>query len=87
MVFQTIHVICLVIILNKISQCEQTEDEDDLVTSFRQFRQNEQHVCSLYIYADPFLWRQVYLLEGNYIIYEVSLAKSRQFTTMENPEK
>ena len=87
MVFQTIHVICLVIILNKISQCEQTEDEDDLVTSFRQFQQNEQHVCSLYIYADPFLWRQVYLLEGNYIIYEVSLAKSRQFTTMENPEK
>ena len=87
MVLQTIHVICLVIILNKISQCEQTEDEDDLVTSFRQFQQNEQHVCSLYIYADPFLWRQVYLLEGNYIIYEVSLAKSRQFTTMENPEK
>ena len=71
MVFQAIHVICLVILLNKISLCEKTEDEDDLMTSFRQFRQNEQHVCSLYIYADPFLWRQVYLLEGNYIIYEV----------------
>ena len=35
--------------------------ENSLVTSFHQ---DEQHVCSIYIYTDPFLWRQVYKMEG-----------------------
>ena len=38
------------------------EDTIGLVTSFRQ--DDEQHVCSIYIYTDPFLWRQVYQMEG-----------------------
>ena len=33
-----------------------------LVTSFRD--DDEQHVCSIYIYTDPFLWRQVHKIEG-----------------------
>ena len=38
-----------------------SEDFSGLVTSFHQ---DEQHVCSIYIYTDPFLWRQVYKMEG-----------------------
>ena len=38
------------------------EDTTGLVTSFR--HDDEQHVCSIYIYTDPFLWRQVYQMEG-----------------------
>lgn len=36
------------------------------MTSFRKFgRDNETHVCTMFIYTDPFLWRQVYKLEGH----------------------
>ena len=40
------------------------EDFSGLVTSFHQ---DEQHVCSIYIYTDPFLWRQVYKMEGKWV--------------------
>ena len=58
----TIPVICLILLM--ISACEKAED--DLKTSFSEnhHQKDEEHVCSLYIYSDPFLWRQVYLLEG-----------------------
>ena len=60
----TIPVICLILLM--ISACEKAED--DLKTSFSENHgKDEKHVCSLYIYSDPFLWRQVYLLEGMYL--------------------
>ena len=33
-------------------------------SSFKQFHGEEEHVCSIYIYTDPFLWKQVYKMEG-----------------------
>ena len=41
----------------------------EAATSFRQFRpDDDMHVCSIYIYTDPFLWRQVYKMEGRSIL-------------------
>lgn len=39
-------------------------ESEDHVNSFHQYNTDQQHVCSIYIYTDPFLWRQVYKMEG-----------------------
>ena len=69
----TIPVICLILLM--ISACEKAED--DLKTSFSEnhHQKDEEHVCSLYIYSDPFLWRQVYLLEGAYYLLSRYVSK------------
>ena len=69
------HVVtCLVLVLVLISKCEQTE-ENDLKTS--KHGEEKKHVCSIYIYTDPFLWRHIYFLEGKK--YRYKLFKNTRF--------
>jgi hypothetical protein len=53
----------IIIVLLMLIMMASMANPSDPVWSFRQF-DNDKHVCSLYIYTDPFLWRQVYKLEG-----------------------
>ena len=48
---------------NNVAEFEGVDYDQLDVTSF-QNPENEKHVCTLYIYTDPFLWRQVYKMEG-----------------------
>ena len=50
------------LVLVLISKCEQIE-ENDLKTS-EHYGEEEKHVCSIYIYTDPYLWSHIYFLEG-----------------------
>ena len=65
-------VTCLVLVLVLISKCEQIE-ENDLKTS-AEHGEEKKHVCSLYIYTDPYLWRHIYFLEGKkYYFYTIKI--------------
>ena len=50
------------LVLVLISKCEQIE-KNDLKTSAH-YGEEEKHVCSIYIYTDPYLWSHIYFLEG-----------------------
>ena len=51
---------------------------EEMVTPFlsvkpKFHKKDEPHVCSVYIYTDPFLWRQMYKLQGNKLLQPITI--------------
>ena len=42
-------------------------------------KKDEPHVCSVYIYTDPFLWRQMYKLQGNKLLQPITITDHESF--------
>ena len=69
------------LVLVLISKCEQIE-KNDLKTSAH-YGEEEKHVCSIYIYTDPYLWSHIHFLEGKKCSYIYSMYSKKKKKTRE----
>ena len=66
-------------IITIITAVNPFQSENNMVTSFLnaakppRLNKHEPHVCSVYIYTDPFLWRQMYKLQGNKLFHLITI--------------
>ena len=70
-------VMCSSLIITIVTAVNPFQSENNMVTSFSnakpRFNKDEPHVCSVYIYTDPFLWRQMYKLQGNKLFHLITI--------------